>query len=359
MDLRLLGLRFAVFLFFVAILQRKFHGWKKAGLVLLTVMLMVYMAVEYHFPVYPAPEPSGKLNVLTDTVYYRYQTGIPEMRTHGNEREVPVKIWYPENPGAHSHPLFLYSPGSFGGGEGNETLFLELASQGYIVMGLDHPYHTYISETSDGKDILMSFDFIKSVMMSQGSEDLEGTWASFKEWLPVRIDDLNYVLSNVLDLHSGNKYENYIDKTQIVLSGHSLGGSAVLAIGREKHDYIRAMIILEAPFAGDIIGIEGDEYVFVKEDYPLPVLHIYSDSLFDKIDEITTYDMNTRMMKSNNQLYVNKHISGVGHIGLTDMARISPNITNAIDLGCNTRFPPETLLEINDYVLDFLEGYVK
>jgi hypothetical protein len=89
----------------------------------------------------------------------------------------------------------------------------------------------------------------------------------------------------------------------------------------------------------------------------LPILHFYSDSLYEKIDEITTYAMNARMIKSKDPKFTNVHISGVGHIGLTDMALVSPMITNAIDGGLNKRHAPETLLEINTHVLEFLNKY--
>ena len=122
------------------------------------------------------------------------------------------------------------------------------------------------------------------------------------------MDDLNAVLDKVSDSNNDNQYESYIDTERIVLSGHSLGGSAALAVGRERYKDIRALVILESPFARDIIGIDGDHYVFTDEEYPLPVLHIYSDSLFPKIEEITTYGMNVKLIKSDNPMYVNKHI---------------------------------------------------
>jgi hypothetical protein len=75
------------------------------------------------------------------------------------------------------------------------------------------------------------------------------------------------------------------------------------------------------------------------------------------MDDITTYDMNTRLMKSDNPMYVNKHIKGVGHLGLTDMRLVTPVITYLMDGGLDTRPAAETLSELNEYVLDFLYIY--
>lgn len=359
MKIRQYALIFSIVLFLILIIQNKIKGWKKAFLVLFSLAFALSTGFHYVVPLYPPSEPSGDLEVLKDTVYYRYESDIDEMLTHGPEREVPVKVWYPRRAQVNTHPLIIFSPGSFGVAESNETLFLELASRGYVIMSLNHPYHSFFCTMSDGDTIMMDWDFIRGVAMSQGSEDTEGTWALSKEWTGVRIDDINFVLDKVLDSDLDNKYEGYIDKNRIVLSGHSLGGSAALAIGREKSEDIQALVILEAPFFADIIGIDGDKYVFTEEDYPLPVLHIYSDALYSRLDEITTYEMNYRLLKSGNPIYVNKHIEGVGHLGLTDMVLVSPIITNMIDMGLDIRHAPETLPELNGYVLEFLEEFNK
>ncbi|NLD49719.1 MAG: prolyl oligopeptidase family serine peptidase [Clostridiaceae bacterium] len=357
MRIRLLGFLFSIGLFVFFIFQKKFRRWKKAGLVIASFILIVFMALQVLFPLMPAPQPTGSCDVLTETAFYQYTTEISDMTTNGNEREIPVKVWLPKDTQAQSHPLFLFSPGSFGVAESNETLFLELASRGYIVVSLNHPYHSFISEMSDGRTIGIDGEFLKSVMSSQGSEDLQGTLDSLRAWSEVRIDDINAVLDQALDSQTGYNYEQYIDPERIILSGHSLGGSAVLAIGRERPENFQALVILEAPFVADIVGINGDRYVFTDEMYPLPILHIYSDALYSRLDEITTYEMNARLMNSDNPMYVNEHILGVGHLGLTDMILVTPVLTNLLDGGLNTRHAPETLLELNGYVLDFLSTY--
>jgi len=358
MIYRLLGLIFSIALLVFAIFQKKIRKWGKAGLIVASLLFVFFMAYLYIVPRHPAPKPSGEKDVFVDTIFYRYESSIADMLTHDKEREISIKVWYPEGAQEKHHPLLIFSPGSFGGSESNETLFLELASRGYVVMGISHPYHSFSSKMSDGRTIRVDFGFLWSVVTSEGVKNMESNLASLREWTQVRIDDINVVLDKLLDAHVDNEYESYVDTERIVLSGHSLGGAAALAVGRDRSEEIRAMVILEAPFARDIIGIDGDQYVFVDEEYPLPVLHVYSDSQFTKLDEIATYGMNVRLLKSDNPMYVNKHIAGVGHLGLTDMALLSPILTNMLDLGRDTRKAPETLLELNRYVLDFLDEYV-
>ena len=40
----------------------------------------------------PPPEPTGNMEVLTDMIFYRYKSEIPEMLTHVDEREVQMCI---------------------------------------------------------------------------------------------------------------------------------------------------------------------------------------------------------------------------------------------------------------------------
>ena len=207
-----------------------------------------------------------------------------------------------------SHPLFVFSHGSFGVGSSNETLFYELASRGYVVMSLDHPHHAFFSKLSSGKTVFVDRTFFSEVMNAQGSEDLQGTLESLNRWVDPRIEDIDFVLDKILDGTEDNVYENKIDTERIILSGHSLGGSAALAIGRERPEDIQGLVILEAPFVKDILGIEGGQYQFVKEEYPRPILHVYSDALWGKMDTITTYDLNAQLIKLNDPRFVSAYL---------------------------------------------------
>lgn len=331
--------------------------WLKIILVIIEVALAVYMLFRVLFPFIPMLKPSGKFAVKEDFVYYSHETKYPDMETEKGKREIPVHVYHPENMEKESHPLMVFSHGSFGVGSSNETLFYELASRGYIVMSLEHPHHSFFSKLSSGKTIFIDINFMKEVISSQGSKDLEKTLSDLNRWLDPRIEDINFVLDKVLDKKVDNEFEDKIDTMKIVLSGHSLGGSAVLAVGRLRPRDLKALVILEAPFVKEIKGIENNRFIFSDEEYPRPILHIYSDSLWGKLDTITTYEMNYRLLNMNSSKFVNKHIEGVGHIGLTDMSLVSPFITNRIDEGINKRDSHETLKEINSCVTEFLQKY--
>lgn len=334
---------------------RKFSKRRfKRGLVFLEILVALYLAFRVFFPMHKMPEPTGKNEVKTDRIYFEHVTEYPEMATDGEKREIPVRVYYPENLKEKSHPLFLFSHGAFGIGSSNETLYFELASHGYIVMALEHPHHAFFAKLSSGKTIFIDRTFFKEVVASKGAEDLEKTRGDLNRWVDPRIEDIGFVLDKSLDDVKDNVYEDKIDPEKIVLSGHSLGGSAALAIGRERPERIRALVILEAPFVKEIVAIEGEEYLFEEEEYPRPILHIYSDALWHRMDEIATYGLNEEMIEGRDPKFPYEHIEGVGHIGLTDLSLVSPFLTNAIDGGMDEKEAEEALLEINAAVRCFL-----
>ncbi|MDO5037757.1 MAG: alpha/beta fold hydrolase [Tissierellia bacterium] len=337
--------------------KRMARSRTRTFLVGLEVLVAFYLVFRLAFPFLTMPQPRGKSQVKKDRIYLSHPTAYPDLATQGAEREVPIQVYYPENLRPGAHPLFIFSHGAFGVGTSNETLFFDLASRGYLVLSLDHPHHSFSSRLSSGERVFVDPDFFKAVVASPGAKDLEKTWSQLREWTGPRIEDLNLVLDRVLDDQLEPPYGDKIDKKRIILAGHSLGGGAALALGRDRPQDIQALVVLEAPFVGDMVGLEGDHYVFLEDPYPRPLLHIYSDSLWERLGTLPTYGQNARILKTQDPRLVSVHIDGVGHLGLTDLSLVSPLLTKLMDGGLDKKRPQEALEEINDQVLDFLEAW--
>lgn len=339
------------------VIARKVRPWWKKSLSLLLITLGIgFVSFQYIFPFYEPLETTGQLTVITETLYLKHETVFLDYATNDSQREIPVKLWLPSQSESEQYPLIIFSHGSFGVAESNESLFLELASHGYAIASLDHPYHSFATTLSNGQTLPVDFNFFQSVINSQGSEDLPGTLERFNDWQGIRVEDINFVMDSILQGRTNQASLERINPQAILLAGHSLGGSAALEVGRERADELIGVISLEAPFFGDIQGIKGDEYLFITDEYPLPVLHFYSDALWDKLDEITTYEMNQRLINSQTDKFVNVHIAGSGHIGLTDLSLMTPTVTNLLDGGLNTKPVYEKLTEINQASLNFLDN---
>lgn len=354
MSLWLIALPLSIMLIIFTATRKFSKAWLKAMILFFDTLLIFAILIRLIFPFSAMPEPTGQYSVQVDKIYYEHETKYPDMATGGMLREIPIHVYYPEKLKERSHPLFIFSHGSFGVGSSNESLFFELASQGYIVMSLDHPHHAFFTTLSSGKTVFVDRKFFKDVISSPGSKDLEKTFDDLNRWVDPRIEDINFVLDTILDKKEDNVYESKVDREKIIVSGHSLGGSAALAIGRERPEDVFSLVILEAPFVKDILSIKDGKYIFVDEDYPRPILHIYSDALWAKMDSVATYALNEKMIEAKDPKFTNKHIEGVGHIGLTDMIRVSPFLTNMIDGGLNKKKGNEGLVEINEAALDFL-----
>lgn len=124
------------------------------------------------------------------------------------------------------YPVLIFSHG-FGENCHNYTIFLEeLASHGYVVVGIDHTYACNITVFPDGRVISldkMFVDMMKSVSMREMGIVVE------KE-LSLWIDDVRFVLDKLLQVNGdeGGLFCNKLDLGRIGVFGHS-GGGAVAA----------------------------------------------------------------------------------------------------------------------------------
>jgi pimeloyl-ACP methyl ester carboxylesterase len=178
--------------------------------------------------------------------------------------------------------------------------------------------------------------------------------------LQTRMGDINLVLGTIFEFVDSDTIGVYslIDTANIGVMGHSLGGAAALGIGRQRDD-VKAVIALEAPFLYDIVGVENDAFVFIDAVYPIPVLNIYSDDSWESLSEWTQYARNSALLSDSAATTFSVHISGVGHLALTDLALSSPFLVGLLDRTPATRDSTETLLLINGLSLEFFDHFLK
>lgn len=330
----------------------------------LSFLLLIVTGWLLLFPKVTPVETTGMYQVSREDCFYTDTSRIESFAEDGSYRELSVSFWYPENYSSDKDcPLVLFSHGSFGVKESNETLYRELASHGYVVCAVDHTYHAFSTKSSNGKTIRVSGAFLKEVVTDNPDKSPEQSVAHFAKWMDLRTDDLNFVLDTILIKNYGMDSEltvySLIDKDRICVIGHSLGGSAALGIGRQRND-ITAVISLEAPFLCDIEGVDSNgDFIFDESEYPVPVLNVYSDSSFEHLSEWKQYGVNARLLNTESDDVKNVHLSGIGHFSLTDLSLTSPFLTMLFDGRCTKETPQETLKKLNEICLDFLEEKVR
>ena len=202
---------------------------------------------------------------------------------------------------------------------------------------------------------------MKELSVEDAQANREQSYEYYEKWMKIRTEDISFVIDYILDqVESNNEDEVYklLDKEKIGVMGHSLGGSAALGIGRIRDD-IDAVIALESPFMCDIEGVKDGEFVFTEEDYPVPVLNVYSDTGWSILDERPQYAANYAMLSDTDETAFNVYISGVGHFTLTDLALTSPILTRILNGQKSTTDTDYCLKTINMVSLEFLECYLK
>jgi predicted dienelactone hydrolase len=212
------------------------------------------------FPVFQLPPPTGPNSVGTN-IRYVVDKGRSDPLTPNGARELMIQVWYPaagtfagkvaayqekttttawnarfslvnthstvDAPLADSvghYPVLLYAPSWDGMRTENTHLAEQLASHGYIVVGIDHPYSSSVTTFPDGR-------IIKSRLVEEGVYSTEAAFSGFLKTIETEIrtraDDVRSVLNFLEDLNTADPlglFENRLDMHSIGIFGFSLGG---------------------------------------------------------------------------------------------------------------------------------------
>ncbi|MFI0242078.1 alpha/beta hydrolase family protein [Streptomyces sp. NPDC016845] len=150
--------------------------------------------------------------------------GVPRAHTHA-VFDAPVAG------GGGRYPVVLFSPGSGGVRTQNTAWAEELASHGYVVAALDHPYDSAAVVLTDGRTL-------RTKTVSTGDRDKDDERAV--GWTAVRAADLSFVLTQLDRLGRGEitgPLTGRLDTGRTAVTGHSMGGAAALQAARQDHRF--------------------------------------------------------------------------------------------------------------------------
>ena len=188
---------------------------------------------------------------------------LSRVRTH-SETDAEVA------PGEAQYPIVLLRAGASALTTDYTQIAEDLASHGYIVVGLDAPYRTVLVVLNNGKVVERTRENDAELVSGQQQEQLGAklvnAWSS----------DMSFAIDKLQKLSEGdNRFRNRLDFGRIGIVGHSLGGATALQF---CHDDMRckAAVDIDGAPLGPVI----------HERLSQPVLFLLSEHRHDPKEEV-------------------------------------------------------------------------
>ena len=351
--------------------EKKGFSAVRTVVVSIAMLLLVFIVLipALIFPQYTLPKVTGKHAVATVNYTYTDNNRIETFTNTGEHRKVNVEFWYPKDGGGR-YPLVVFSHGTGGTKASNTSTFMELASNGYVVCSIDHPYHSLYTIGGDGRLITIDQSYLQEYMgVTNGKYD-EGTAFKLQQkWMQLRIADINFVLDTVLaqtKKTDSDAVYHLVDSTRIGSMGHSLGGESSAQVARERND-IGAVVNLDADLGGEYLDYVNGKYVMNDKVYPVPILTILGDDLVRGIAAVPDAN-NVVALKRVNATAPHAYevdIAGTNHMSFTDLQLESPLLVSLITSAVPKAGggPPADKLAViekmNELVLQFYNAFLK
>lgn len=359
--------------------KKDFRGWGIfiVKTLLLCIYLSVAVALPLLMPVFSFEEPTGPHRIGTKVYHWiDHQRNEPYSKNSTDRRELMVQIWYPaaeKSKGdpepyirninglskglektlsipafAFSHmglvkshsfmdlqlsdsenhyPILLFSHGFNGFRNQNTFEVEELASQGYIVLSIDHTFDAAATVFPDGRTA-----YVQPVNLTDEGDSHIKLWE----------EDVTFVLNQIEKLNQNDEagfFTGRIDTSRIGMFGHSYGGATAAQI-LAKDSRVKAAINMDGALYGETLPESGIGKAFLLMSAEEP-------------DEADPYKVRERYGRGLAGGGMSMVIPHTDHTSFTDLHLFSPVLQS----------PGENLKEvhriINEFSLAFFDQYVK
>ncbi|MCR4686668.1 MAG: hypothetical protein K5659_03800 [Lachnospiraceae bacterium] len=251
-------------------------------------------------------------------------------------------------------PLILFSSGYGSYREADSFLLIELASHGYVIASVGHPYEGMLTELDDGTDfqlakgisskcyspVIPSVLALKKLMKAKGTneelwEKLDSIQRKHNRFLMDRIPEWK------LDTKAAFRYlkENHSDlidfEKGVGLTGHSMGGAAAFALCEDEPETFVCGINIDSGLFGDHEGKTID----------VPFLQINCEPNKTSV---------TVAFLINKAVAYHAVIRDMQHVGFTDLKYVIP--MKSLVGGLDPNIAHDTVCRIH---LEFFDTYLK
>ncbi|WP_278264568.1 hypothetical protein [Nocardia sp. AG03] len=289
---------------------------------------------------YPTATVSGRQWVYLDgsTDLPARVSGIPGFLLRYYDRiDTHASAQTPVSDARPRWPVVLFSPG-YGAPRAFYTgLLTDLASRGFVVLAVDHPYESGVTELADGT--------IATTVEHFPADDPDGL-RFMTERLDTRTADLRFVLDQLEHPDAMGLLATHLDTTAITATGHSLGGATALS-ALSTDPRLQAAANIDGTLYGPLLDRTLDR----------PVLLIDSDH--DETDHSARYlDGNQALLTHLTAPGFRYEITEANHYTFTDAPQFLSTparflLTHFIG---GSRGTAETQHTTNDLLVPFLTG---
>jgi predicted dienelactone hydrolase len=237
-------------------------------------------------------------------------------------------------------PIILFSHGWKGFSAQNSGQALELASHGYVVIGLQHTYGALTTVFEDGT---VAANNPNALPVDEDDPNYE---VIARKLVDQWAGDMSYVLDqlNGPENEAGNFFDQQVDFSRIGVYGHSTGGGAAIQFcGTDPRcSAILGMDPFMRPVSAEVI----------KDGLSQPSFFMFSQSWADYTDSKNNqlFDQFYPHLTDNLGVIV---INGTKHYDFSDLPLLSP-IAPQLGLKGPLNGKRVTLI-VNSYLLDFFE----
>jgi dienelactone hydrolase len=347
-------------------------------------------------PMFRLPAPSGPYSVGTRTLHLT-DSNRKEMHqgARPGNREVVVQLWYPAATAkwkkamyrrrkettrrssyqavlkTHSlqdapmsagrFPVIVHNSAWWGFRSRGTFITQDLASHGFVVVALSHPYNSSMVELADGS--MANPDYSLDLGFSLARYiPIQERFAMAEEELAIQTADSRFVLDEFekLDCTAGHWLESHLRMDRVGAYGYSFGGAVSVDLARED-PRVRAALELDGVLHGGAASHGLDKPVLLIDSpwmlSPGKHTEIWAPKTLGDVRVAETSQLWNTIAESKAKLLercggYRVIIEGLGHGGFTDQIFMSPlrKLSNAGSVA-----PKRAAHILNTFVLAFFE----
>jgi predicted dienelactone hydrolase len=161
-------------------------------------------------------------------------------------------------------PVIIFSHGMGTMVQHYTWILEELASYGYVVIGINHPYIAAITQFPDER-------IIESAMTQKKKLGKESFNIWKNEQINTCVEDTEFVIKKLEELNGKNNefFQGKLDFSRLGIIGHSFGGDIALVLA-SKNNNIKAIINMDG-------GERSIKHAMIAEPYSTPTLMLLAE----------------------------------------------------------------------------------